>query len=463
MTTHELSIEANDTPGVLSDTLQAIARRYVDARRRSGEALLDAAAALAEARQIASHGEWGVFLEATGTAEATAQQLLTIHRRAIDDPVFADAIRRDHFTPSVAGLLARPSTPATVVDAALQAPVAPTAREVRQAIADARPAREDKSWNVPGFAELFTALQQRASAVGFVLEQRADGYELQRNGERYSLTSDLASVENTLVVFERARQKRQEHESLPTPPAGWGWETDMQRTPIWHRLYRVTDGYATNWHQQPPDVLNEAHMVIGAPPLDPAIRPTLEAQGWRFVGGGFQLGEVVYFIERDGKRLTKVAEGLRAMVSVVPTPLHPALVERLAGHGWTVSDTTWSKDQEYPLYTITDGIESHTKADTGIAALLDQWDEELPIPAPEPSADPGQRAMDIFIARFDAWLRAGSVEAELVWLAVLIPSQRERNESLSRQLWHWLSLNRGTRDWERTLELLGVAEVAEAV
>ena len=43
------------------------------ARQRSGEALLEAARWLSEARAEAQHGEWRVFLEATNTSDDTAE------------------------------------------------------------------------------------------------------------------------------------------------------------------------------------------------------------------------------------------------------------------------------------------------------------------------------------------------------------------------------------------------------
>src|SRR5436190_18425159 len=74
---YPISTRAADTvlpaaAGVLSERLQEIARQYIGARRRSGEALLEAARWLSEARAEAQHGEWYVFLDATSTTEDTA-------------------------------------------------------------------------------------------------------------------------------------------------------------------------------------------------------------------------------------------------------------------------------------------------------------------------------------------------------------------------------------------------------
>lgn len=116
----------------LAAPLQDIARRYLNARRRSGEALLDAAAALTEARGQAQHGEWHVFLRATNTSDDAAERLLAIHRTASSNPSFAEAIRYDRLTPTTAALLARSSTPPAVREQVLAAPEPLAVSEVRQ-------------------------------------------------------------------------------------------------------------------------------------------------------------------------------------------------------------------------------------------------------------------------------------------------------------------------------------------
>ncbi len=72
----------------LSQPLQELAERYLTARQRSGEALLEAAHALAEARALARHGEWYRFLELTQTSASTAERLLNIHRLASENLQF---------------------------------------------------------------------------------------------------------------------------------------------------------------------------------------------------------------------------------------------------------------------------------------------------------------------------------------------------------------------------------------
>lgn len=132
--------------------LQEIARRYLGARRRSGEALLEAARWLAEARTAAAHGEWQSFLDATGTSADTAERLLHIHITAMQNPQFADAIARNWLGQSVAALLARPSTPPEVIDEALKQPNSPSIAAVEQAIARRR-GRTSQPGQTPQAAE----------------------------------------------------------------------------------------------------------------------------------------------------------------------------------------------------------------------------------------------------------------------------------------------------------------------
>jgi hypothetical protein len=124
----------NPTTTTLSQPLQALAERYLTARRRSGEALLEAAQALAEARALAHHGEWYRFLQATQTSAATAERLLNIHRLAHENLQFAGFVRDNWVGVSVAGLLARPSTPPVVIERVTTRQIAPMIEAVQSAI-----------------------------------------------------------------------------------------------------------------------------------------------------------------------------------------------------------------------------------------------------------------------------------------------------------------------------------------
>jgi hypothetical protein len=197
--------------GVLSDRLQDIARRYIGARRRSGEALLDAARWLSEARAEAQHGEWQVFLEATSTSDDTAERLLNIHSQAMQNPQFAESVRTNWIGQSVAALLARPSTPPEVVDEVLTSPAPPTVTEVQKKIRQARQAPASIEHppidlgepQNPQFADFGKTAGQRP--VQRVEAISAD-YSLQLLQEAAALVHHIASIADTIPGGTLAEQ-----------------------------------------------------------------------------------------------------------------------------------------------------------------------------------------------------------------------------------------------------------------
>lgn len=130
----ELPVEAEG----LGKQLHQIARRYLAARRRSGEALLEAARHISEARQIAEEGTWHLFLQVTKTSEDMAERLINIHLLASRRPDFEAAVIHGRLNQSVAALLARPSTPPTAVDEVLTSSVSPSVADVQRLLRVAR-------------------------------------------------------------------------------------------------------------------------------------------------------------------------------------------------------------------------------------------------------------------------------------------------------------------------------------
>jgi hypothetical protein len=94
----------------LSVPLRELAVRFIGARRRVGEALLDASRYMSEARAAAEEGQWYIFLRVTGTSPDSAENLLNIHLRAAQHPAFAEKIRSGWLNQTVASELAKPST-----------------------------------------------------------------------------------------------------------------------------------------------------------------------------------------------------------------------------------------------------------------------------------------------------------------------------------------------------------------
>lgn len=115
-------------PAVLAPQLEAHARRYIAARTRSGDALLEAVAALADARSAAAHGEWGIFLQAVGLDDSRARALIRLHDECRRDAALADRVRSGWLSEAAAREL-------------LPAPA-----DVRAAVLDAAPAAK-ADWN----------------------------------------------------------------------------------------------------------------------------------------------------------------------------------------------------------------------------------------------------------------------------------------------------------------------------
>lgn len=132
--------QAPATAAALPTDLQDLARDYVAARQKSGTAILEMADAISQARALASHGEWGLWLAATNTTEDTAKRLLDIQRTAAIDAAFRDAVAQNFLGQTGAALLAAPSTPPEVRAAVLAAPTPPSTRQVEAAIKAAKPA-----------------------------------------------------------------------------------------------------------------------------------------------------------------------------------------------------------------------------------------------------------------------------------------------------------------------------------
>jgi hypothetical protein len=133
-TPSDLASIVSDEDPPLTASLQVLAQRYLDAQRRSGVALLEAAATLAEARAQTRHGEWYLFLRAIQTSDDAAERLLAIHRTVNTDAAFAEAIRSNRIALVAAALLARPSTPSGVREQLIAAPGPLSVRTVRRVL-----------------------------------------------------------------------------------------------------------------------------------------------------------------------------------------------------------------------------------------------------------------------------------------------------------------------------------------
>lgn len=127
----------------LSERLRELAVRFIGSRRRVGEALLEASRYMSEARAAAEEGQWYVFLRVTGTSPDSAEMLINIHTRANQHPTFAEKIRSGWLNQTVAGELAKPSTPPDVLQQLLERDEPLRVADVKRARRQPAPARDD--------------------------------------------------------------------------------------------------------------------------------------------------------------------------------------------------------------------------------------------------------------------------------------------------------------------------------
>lgn len=121
----------------LDATLETHAQLYLDAKRRFGQSILDAARAVAEARKAARHGQWDAWLRRVGLSASGAKRLIDIHETAACNRRFADAIRTGFLSATVAGELAQGD--ATLLERFLTREQPPTRSEVQQAKRETNP------------------------------------------------------------------------------------------------------------------------------------------------------------------------------------------------------------------------------------------------------------------------------------------------------------------------------------
>lgn len=178
----------------LSEQLRELAVRFIGARRRVGEALLEACRYMGEARSTAEEGQWYVFLRVTGTSPDSAETLLNIHYRASQHPTFAEKIRSGWLNQTVAGELAKPSTPPEVLQQLLERDEPLRVADVKRARRLPAPTREEHhsvdNPNYSGSPELAEALAAHQDAAQVVAE-----------AEQMTLAALLAEVAESLEAI----------------------------------------------------------------------------------------------------------------------------------------------------------------------------------------------------------------------------------------------------------------------
>jgi hypothetical protein len=201
---------------ILGPQLITIARNFLGARRRHGLALLEASRCLCEARALADEGKWHVFLSVIGTSPDVAERLLNIAVRADGNASFAEALMTGRLNQTVAGLLARPSTPPHVISQVLANTPVPRVVDVYQALRDATtgdvenphyadspmlpqsPSTSLPIWLTPVCEELARARVALLSAHGDMHTLNARGIAM--------LTSEITHMRTALERIERTLQ-----------------------------------------------------------------------------------------------------------------------------------------------------------------------------------------------------------------------------------------------------------------
>jgi hypothetical protein len=143
-------LDAPDAPdAVLGAALELHAQLYLDARRRVGQGLLDAANAVHSARQQARHGQWGPWLRRVGLSDDGAERLLAIHAQAEAHPLFAEQVRQGFLGLSVAGEVARSESPDALLARLMQYELPPTVAQTRAERREIAPPNSATSRNLP--------------------------------------------------------------------------------------------------------------------------------------------------------------------------------------------------------------------------------------------------------------------------------------------------------------------------
>jgi hypothetical protein len=270
--------------GVLSISLQERARRYVAARRRSGEALLEAVGELAAARAEAKHGEWGVFLEAIGLDETAAKVQLQIAERAAADSVFAERIRTGFLSLSTARELL--SAPQDVQEQVLAQEEPPTRAEIREAKAAANGAPAHHLELTDG---VVIELAPRAEALGLQLTKGLAGYVLQGPDLEPAIFMGRYGLEGYLSQREREASKKAAAAAPPAPAATADDPLDWKRDDLEAAGWKVIDiavgplTGTTAYTVQKPDGSTETFSGLYAltVALEKAPRAVLLKAGWR--------------------------------------------------------------------------------------------------------------------------------------------------------------------------------------
>lgn len=252
-------------PTLLPFTLQERARRYVAARRRSGEALLDAVAELASARAEARHGEWSIFLQSVGLDESAARAQLRIHELARTDETYAERIRSGFLTEATARELL--SLPEEARAEVLSRPEPPTRQEIREV-------KEPKREPAPvlpaldrELALVLADLAPRAAALGLALAKTEAGeYLLSGPSLEPAIFMGRKGLDDYLTARERERAKAPIVDGPEAALLAAGWRPHQSDPLIWEAPGRDARGAVTVLEFADASELATAAAILAAEP-----------------------------------------------------------------------------------------------------------------------------------------------------------------------------------------------------
>lgn len=261
-------------PALLSAGLQDRARRYVAARRRSGEALLEAVAELAAARAEALPGQWGVFLEAVGLDETSAKVQLQIATRAAADSAFAERIRVGFFSLSTARefLTAPADVQHQVLDRPLEEP--PTRAELREAKgAPAHPAPPpapspaqqaliDAQNAAPGSEARAAALTQAKAAIRMIDDTPARDALATRWRALHAEHGAAIVTQANMPTPEQFVRHGDQADALTAA----GWQASAINPLLWFAPGEDANGDLTTIEFDTPDQIGKAAAIVAADP-----------------------------------------------------------------------------------------------------------------------------------------------------------------------------------------------------
>jgi hypothetical protein len=304
-------------PGALSESLQDCARRALAADRKGGEALLEKATAIADARKAAQHGDWLTFLAAIRLDERAARRLCAIHERAASDERFADAVRRGWLTFSVAAIAAQADE--QLLEALLVQEAPPTVREA-QALANPNPATlPDLPIALPATASSSAAVEHRDAGLPMLVGPLAVP-------DHNLIASAITALEAHGYTFVRRRER------WPEDLCYWtflhnGTEIELERAELSRLLRR--------WEQEAAPAL----------PVEPARPPLAEitAAQRRARAVGYELSvrdDGILLLATGVKRdLATWPETLAVLAELeqagpAPEPSIDDQITRISAHGW---------------------------------------------------------------------------------------------------------------------------------